>query len=82
MTRAVATAASCVLAVVATILPALAHPGSHEGLGFAALIEHYASGWHALSLIVAAGAGLGAFVIGRRRQARVGVETRRRRDEA
>lgn len=42
------------VAVATAILPAAAHPGSHDGLTSVALAEHLASFWHVAPLLAVA----------------------------
>lgn len=62
-------------------MPALAHPGPHHGMSFGELAQHLASGWHLLTLgLAAAVIATAVLIVGQRRQARDqhAVRTRRR----
>ena len=79
---AIATAiASTAVAALAVSGSALAHPGSHDGLGLAELARHLASGWHLVTFAGGVLIGVGLIAIGLRRD-RARYVARRRGDQS
>lgn len=62
--------------------PAVAHPGSHHGMSFAELAQHFASGWHLVIFGIALTAiGVLVFAVaGPRRNAKMASDGQRQRN--